>query len=168
MARLGSLVTGCPQTTTILHPLVESHAMTAQSSIIVRYPLLMALAILPALSSPVLAVDAAPAKTLVAVAAPKLNADDCALSPEDAKKADEWKAMTPQQREARRAERKAEYQKMSPEQKADVRAKMEKRKQCRMQRQSRLQGQSQGKNQRQAPVTVPAATTPAATTPAAK
>ena len=124
--------------------------MTARFPIFARCCLLAALAMLAVSPTPVLAVDAA-AKTAVVVAKPKLSAEDCALSPEDAKKADEWKAMTPQQREARRAERKAEYQKMSPEQKAEVRAKMEKRKQCRLQR----QGQTPG----QAPV--PAAATPA-------
>ncbi len=126
--------------------------MTARFPIFARCCLLAALAMLAVSPTPVMAVDTAAAKTAVVAAKPKLSTDDCALSPEDAKKADEWKAMTPQQREARRAERKAEYQKMSPEQKAEVRAKMEKRKQCRLQR--------QGQN--------PAAPVPAAATPAVK
>jgi len=134
---------------------IESHAMTARFPIFARCCLLAALAMLAVSPTPVLAVDAAAAKTAVVAAKPKLSTDDCALSPEDAKKADEWKAMTPQQQQARRAERKAEYQKMSPEQKAEVRAKMEKRKQCRLQR----QGQTQGQTPRQAPV--PAAAPPA-------
>lgn len=144
--------------------------MTARPSIIARYCLLAALAMLAVSPTPVMAADSAAAKPAVAAVTPKAAGDDCALSPEDAKKADEWKAMTPQQREARRAERKAEYQKMSPEQKAEVRAKMEKRKQCRLQRQSRLQGQAQTLPAKgQAPVTgqAPAATIPAAP-PAAK
>lgn len=138
-----------PANRTDFQPVIESHAMTARFPIFARCCLLAALAMLAVSPTPVMAVDTAAAKTAVVAAKPKLSTDDCALSPEDAKKADEWKAMTPQQREVRRAERKAEYQKMSPEQKAEVRAKMEKRKQCRLQR--------QGQN----PAPVPAAATPA-------